>query len=56
VDAELNVLLDVFVKPGRPVADYRTKYSGITKSKLRGAISSDEAKAKIVSILKVCES
>ena len=37
IGEQMNVLLDVYVKPGREVANYLTEYSGITKEHLDNA-------------------
>ncbi|XP_031554225.1 small RNA degrading nuclease 5-like isoform X2 [Actinia tenebrosa] len=36
VDESMNMLYDTLVKPGRPILDYKTKYSGITAEILEG--------------------
>lgn len=36
VNAEGNVLLDVFVRPKEAVTDYRTKFSGVRAADLAG--------------------
>ena len=53
VDAHCNVILDIYAKPDTPVADYRTRFSGITKSDMKRALSTDEARRRIIGVLRV---
>lgn len=53
VDIHCDVLLDIYVKPDRPVASYRTKYSGITKAHMKNAVPHKEARERIVRVLQV---
>ena len=53
VDYQGNVLLDVYAKPDSPIADYRTKYSGIRKADMKNALSTSEARQMAYEVLKV---
>lgn len=53
VDTELNTVLDIYVRPERPVADYRTRYSGIRKCHMKNAVPTDMARQRIIDLIKV---
>lgn len=53
IDTDLRVLLDIYVKPELPIADYRTKYSGIRKCHMKTAIPTHTAKRMIIEKIKV---
>ncbi|GFS11039.1 interferon stimulated exonuclease gene 20kDa-like 2 [Elysia marginata] len=53
VDYRGNVVYDKFVRPELPVTDYRTRWSGIRPSDLKGAMSTADALAEIYEILAV---
>ncbi|NWX82348.1 AEN nuclease, partial [Nothoprocta pentlandii] len=46
------VLYDRYVRPPEPVVDYRTRWSGVTRRHLKGAIPFRAARAEILKILK----
>ena len=39
VNEALECIYDTFVKPGSPVVDYRTKYSGVSETTLEGVVT-----------------
>lgn len=43
----------MYVKPTRPIADYRTKFSGITKAHMNKAIPMAKAQKMIIDCIKV---
>lgn len=49
----IKVLYDVFVRPTKPITDYRTKWSGITKDRLKqdDVISLQECRRTVLDIL-----
>uniref|UniRef100_A0A8C2WCF5 Interferon stimulated exonuclease gene n=1 Tax=Cyclopterus lumpus TaxID=8103 RepID=A0A8C2WCF5_CYCLU len=47
-----NVLYDKYVRPCRPVTDYRTRWSGIQRHHLQDAIPFAQAREEILGILK----
>uniref|UniRef100_A0A4W4HB16 Exonuclease domain-containing protein n=1 Tax=Electrophorus electricus TaxID=8005 RepID=A0A4W4HB16_ELEEL len=47
-----TVIYDKYILPRLPVTDYRTRWSGITKKHLKGALSFEEARNEILHILK----
>lgn len=52
VDFFGKVLYDTFVKPAKRVTDYRTQYSGVTKSDLENALDFKTAQTKVKQLLK----
>ncbi|XP_046890197.1 interferon-stimulated 20 kDa exonuclease-like 2 [Hypomesus transpacificus] len=46
-----DTIYDKYIKPGNPVTDYRTRWSGITWSHMAKAITFKEAKKEILKIL-----
>ena len=51
VDNHKRVLLDVYVKPEKPVVSYLTPLSGLTKEKLKNGISLETALNRLRSLL-----
>ncbi|XP_004593258.2 apoptosis-enhancing nuclease [Ochotona princeps] len=47
-----DVLYDKYVRPERPIVDYRTRWSGITQQHMRKAIPFQVAQKEIVKLLK----
>lgn len=52
VDYEGDVLYDVYVKPNKPITDYRTQWSGIRPKHMKNAISFRSARKKVKRIIK----
>merc|ERR1712168_82022 len=51
VDYHGNVIYDQYVKPSRPITDYRTKWSGILPCHMKRAVPFQEARKKILAII-----
>lgn len=49
-----NVLLDTFVKPSRPVTDYRTQWSGVHASDLKSAPTFQHARKSVLGLIDGC--
>lgn len=54
VNYDGEVLFDAFVKPERPVTDYRTKWSGIRESDLNEALVFKKARKQVKKIINNC--
>ncbi|KFV46553.1 Apoptosis-enhancing nuclease, partial [Tyto alba] len=52
VNYEGDVIYDKYVQPELPIVDYRTRWSGITKEHMKGAIPFKAAQGEILKILK----
>ncbi|XP_038668806.1 apoptosis-enhancing nuclease-like isoform X1 [Scyliorhinus canicula] len=52
VNYQGDVIYDKYVKPGHPITDYRTRWSGIRKQHMVNAIGFDVAQKEIMKILK----
>ena len=52
VDYEGDILYDVYVKPNKPITDYRTQWSGIRPKHMEHAISFRSARKKVKRIIK----
>ncbi|CAI8494944.1 unnamed protein product [Hanseniaspora opuntiae] len=46
-----NVVYDTYVKPNRPVTDYRTKYSGLRPGDIRNGVSFETARSQVLEII-----
>ncbi|XP_029993433.1 apoptosis-enhancing nuclease [Sphaeramia orbicularis] len=51
LDYHGNVLYDKYVRPSRPVTDYRTRWSGIKRHHLTNATPFDQARNEVLSLL-----
>ncbi len=51
VTNDLRVLLDTFVAPRNPIADYNTRYSGLTEEALRGAPPLETVREQILQLI-----
>ena len=52
VDYEGDILYDVYVKPNKPITDYRTQWSGIRPKHMAHAISFRSARKRVKRIIK----
>lgn len=52
VDYEGDVLYDTYVKPDKPITDYRTQWSGIRPKHMKNAISFRPARKKVKRMIK----
>lgn len=52
IDYEGEVLYDMYVKPGKPITDYRTQWSGIRPKHMNNAISFRSARKKVKRLIK----
>merc|ERR1719378_1090286 len=52
VDYHGNVVFDCYVKPKDKITDYRTRYSGIMPSHMKGAATFKSARNKIRKLIK----
>lgn len=46
-----NIIYDTYVRPSRPVTDYRTKYSGLRPGDIRNGVSFETARSEVLRII-----